>query len=203
MLRQSIDLLLLSIAASVALSSMGVVLGFGMHQSHNSRHYVPRSVSSIMFQETATWSEYKQEYVDPQVLTDHAQDRSMEDASYQYHQAKQAHAIADAYWAWQFEQDHEKLHQLNKEHVLKQSHRSDDNDSRSDSESLSLTDTWSHYKHDYIDKLPKQHVKHSHINDDNDDNSRSDSEYSSLTDTWSHYKHDYIDKLPKPHSLSP
>eukprot|EP00978_Attheya_sp_CCMP212_P002627 scaffold5355_cov51-Attheya_sp.AAC.3 len=201
MMRQSLDLLLLSLAASVALSSMGVVLGFGMHQSHNSRHnkhyIVSRTVSSsVLFQETATWSEYKQDYVDPQVLADHVAhfqtDRSMEDASYQ---AKQAHANADAYWAWQFEQDHEKLQQLNKDHVKR----------RSDAESLSLTDTWSHYKHDYIDTLPKQHVKHSHIdNDDDDDNdSRGDSKYSSLTDTWSHYKHDYIDKLPKPDSLSP
>mmetsp|Transcript_2827 Transcript_2827/g.3413 ORF Transcript_2827/g.3413 Transcript_2827/m.3413 type:complete len:135 (-) Transcript_2827:167-571(-) len=127
-MNKAFALLLASLTAIIS-----PALGFGFIS------FPQNAQSKPLFQQTASWSEYKDQHIEPNVPHG-VLDQLKEDAE----KAKEAHKNSDAFWAWQFEQDQEKLHHMDER--LEVDHTGRDEEK--------LTESWSHYKHDYIDNLP-------------------------------------------------
>mmetsp|Transcript_9852 Transcript_9852/g.13884 ORF Transcript_9852/g.13884 Transcript_9852/m.13884 type:complete len:134 (+) Transcript_9852:39-440(+) len=126
-MNKAFALLLASLTAIVS-----PALGFGLISPP------PNVQSKPLFQQKASWSEYKDQHVEPNVPHG-VLDQLKEDAE----KAKEAHKSSDAFWAWQFEQDQEKLHHMDERLGLEPTENKG-----------KLTESWSHYKHDHIDNLP-------------------------------------------------
>jgi hypothetical protein len=106
-------------------------LGFGVLGTLKTRAFAR---PTCVFAEKISWSDYKHDYVDP--ITPHKTASKVKD-----HMDPAKRAIADEYWLLQFEKDKEKLHQ----YMMADA---------SPTETLSKeSETWSHYKHEYIDPI--------------------------------------------------
>jgi hypothetical protein len=106
-------------------------LGFGILGTLKTRT-VARP--TCVFAEEISWTDYKHDYVDP--ITPHETASKVKD-----HMDPAKRAIADEYWLLQFEKEKEKLHQ----YIMAKA---------SPMETLSTeSETWSHYKHKYIDPI--------------------------------------------------
>ena len=113
------------------LEILSLTLGFGVIGTIKTRTFAR---PTLVLAEKISWSDYKHDYVDP--ITPHETASKVRD-----HMDPAKRAIADEYWLLQFEKDKEKLHQ----YMMAEA---------SPAETLSEeSETWSHYKHAYIDPI--------------------------------------------------
>jgi hypothetical protein len=112
------------------LALLSPTVGFGVVGSLNTRTFAN---PTFVFQEKISWSDYKQDYVDP--ITPHAIESNVKG-----HMDPAKRAIADEYWLTQFEKEKEKLHQ----------HMTAETSTEVPSKE---SETYAHYKHEYIDPI--------------------------------------------------
>lgn len=112
--------------------------GFGVPSSLKRQADYRRK--TCLFQKKISFSEYKHDYVDP--ITPHATESKVKS-----HMEPSKRAIADEFWKAQFEQDKEKLHQMN-----------ENNPSRAEATLPKDAETWPHYKHEYVDPITPHEI---------------------------------------------
>uniref|UniRef100_A0A6U2IKH6 Uncharacterized protein n=1 Tax=Pseudictyota dubia TaxID=2749911 RepID=A0A6U2IKH6_9STRA len=95
-----------------------------------------RASVTVLSQERTSWSEYKHDYVDPRVPHASPHEPDVDEAS------ARRRAIADEFWLEQFKDEKDKLH-----------HMMDSGSTKGPESSSQPKETWSHYKHDYVEPL--------------------------------------------------
>ena len=116
--------------------------GFGVVAPLTAR---PRTCNHLVREDTISFSEYQQTYVDP--ILPHAIESSSSTRKKEQMDPDQR-AKADEFWLQRFEEDKEKLHRLNVAAGAAATTIADSSSSSSKSE-----ETWAHYKEEYIDPL--------------------------------------------------